>query len=174
MLNTHLFNDSEPDGTNILSIPLPNPWQICADILLIQEIPMILYSDDTSGNVSKEWNKHMSIYTIIASLPAKLAYQEFNIHFVATTNTANALELFGMTVDMSSEGFLAYNSTLKKDLYVITLPLYYCGDSPMHLEISNTPNPSMTLSPCRICDLSVESQAKQKTETYIQDFEFKC
>jgi hypothetical protein len=60
---------------------------------------MILYSDDTSGNVSKKWNKHMSIYTILAGLPAKLANQEFNIHFVATTNTANALELFGRTVD---------------------------------------------------------------------------
>jgi hypothetical protein len=60
---------------------------------------MVLYSDDTSGNVSKKWNKHMSIYTILAGLPPKLANQEFNIHFVATTNTANALELFGRTVD---------------------------------------------------------------------------
>ncbi|KAH9820701.1 hypothetical protein DFH28DRAFT_1194770 [Melampsora americana] len=164
----------QPDGENILSIPLPNPWRIRANGLLIQHIPMILYSDDTSGNVSKKWNKHMSIYTILAGLPPKLANQEFNIHFVATTNTANALELFGQTVaefnEMSSEGFVAYNSSLETKVFVIALPLYHCGDSPMHAEISNTPNPSMTLNPCRICDLSVESQAKKKTETYIQDF----
>jgi hypothetical protein len=71
---------------------------------------------------------------------------------------------------MSSKGFVAYNSSLETKVFVIALPLYHCGDSPMHAEISNTPNPSMTLNPCRICDLSVESQAKKKTKNYIQDF----
>jgi hypothetical protein len=50
MLNTHLFYDSEPDGENILSISLPNPWQIRANGLLIQQIPMIpLATSQRSG-----------------------------------------------------------------------------------------------------------------------------
>ncbi|KAH9812293.1 hypothetical protein DFH28DRAFT_899214, partial [Melampsora americana] len=43
-------------------------------------------------------------------------------------------------------------------------------NSPMHKEISNTPHLSMTLNPCRICDSSVESQAKRHSETYIWEF----
>ncbi|KAH9809461.1 hypothetical protein DFH28DRAFT_905286, partial [Melampsora americana] len=70
-----------------------------ANGLLIQQAPMVLDSDNPPGNVSKKWNKHMPIYTILAGSPPKLANQEFNIHFLATTNTANACELFGQTVD---------------------------------------------------------------------------
>ncbi|KNZ58894.1 hypothetical protein VP01_1838g2 [Puccinia sorghi] len=29
---------------------------------IIQHIPTTMYSDNTSGNVSKQWNKHISLY----------------------------------------------------------------------------------------------------------------
>ncbi|KAI8451687.1 hypothetical protein BY996DRAFT_8528209 [Phakopsora pachyrhizi] len=55
--------------------------------------PLLFYGDDTSGNVSKQWNKHISIFMPLAELPQKLSNQEFDKLFVATSNTASALEL---------------------------------------------------------------------------------
>ncbi|KAH9814314.1 hypothetical protein DFH28DRAFT_1108148 [Melampsora americana] len=57
-------------------IPLPNPWR-----------------NDTSGNVSKKWNKHMSYYFTLSGLPPGMTNQEYNIHFLATSNKSSALEL---------------------------------------------------------------------------------
>ncbi|KAI8443632.1 hypothetical protein BY996DRAFT_4602884, partial [Phakopsora pachyrhizi] len=49
-------------------ISLPNQWRIKADGKLIRHIPLNLYSDDTSGNISKQWNKHISIFMTLSGL----------------------------------------------------------------------------------------------------------
>ncbi|KAH9808337.1 hypothetical protein DFH28DRAFT_657217 [Melampsora americana] len=68
--------------------PMTNPWREKAQGKVICHVPLALYSDDTSGNVSKKWNKHMSIYFTLAGLPPDMANQGFNIHFLATSNCA--------------------------------------------------------------------------------------
>lgn len=60
---------------------------------------MNLYSDDTSGNSSKKWNKHMSFIGTLAGLPPSLTNQEYHMHFLLTTNLASALELADQIVD---------------------------------------------------------------------------
>ncbi|KAH9809143.1 hypothetical protein DFH28DRAFT_906417, partial [Melampsora americana] len=156
------------------AIKLPNPWRVLAKGLVIQSVPIALYSDDTSGNVSKKWNKHMSFYFTLAGLRPKLTNQEYHIHPLCTSNVANALEQGDQVVDelneASSTGFRAYNCGSQQYVLVVPFILCHMGDSPMHSEISNTTNPSGTLSPCRICDLTVDSRAEKQTETYIQKF----
>ena len=49
---------------------------------------MWLYCDDTSGNLSKKWNKHNSILFTAAGLPNDQAHLEYNVHFLATSNIA--------------------------------------------------------------------------------------
>ncbi|KAH9811554.1 hypothetical protein DFH28DRAFT_1178981 [Melampsora americana] len=154
--------------------PIENPWRSRAQGKIIRHVPLALYSDDTSGNVSKKWNKHMSIYFTLAGLPPNLSNQEFNIHFLATSNCATALELFDQVVDdlndYSTNGFFAYDHSLGKDVMVMAVALFHLGDSPMHAEISNTLNPANTLTPCRMCDLHVSKQADKQTENYVRDF----
>ncbi|KAG0142889.1 hypothetical protein CROQUDRAFT_14451, partial [Cronartium quercuum f. sp. fusiforme G11] len=65
----------------------------------IQHVPIMLYSDDTSGNISKKWNKHMAFYCNLARLPPKMMNQEYNIHFISTSNAATALKLADSLVD---------------------------------------------------------------------------
>lgn len=48
--------------------------------------------------------------------------------------------------------------------------LCHLGDSPMHAEICNTMNPAITLTPCRICPLQVDTMVEKKTEEFIQQF----
>ncbi|KAH9811537.1 hypothetical protein DFH28DRAFT_900388 [Melampsora americana] len=155
-------------------IDLPNAWRNKANGLPIRSVPIALYSDDTSGNVSKKWNKHMSYYFTLAGLKPKLTNQEYHIHPLCTSNIASALEQGDQIIDelnhAATNGFRAYDCSAQQ--YVLVMPFILChmGDFPMHSEISNTTNPSGTLSPCRICDLTVESRAEKQTEAYVQRF----
>ncbi|KAH9824992.1 hypothetical protein DFH28DRAFT_877934, partial [Melampsora americana] len=67
-------------------VDLPNPWRSKANNMIIRNVPVVLYSDDTSGNVSKKWNKHMSFYFSLAGLRPKLTNQEYHIHSLCTSN----------------------------------------------------------------------------------------
>ncbi|KAG0148750.1 hypothetical protein CROQUDRAFT_692746, partial [Cronartium quercuum f. sp. fusiforme G11] len=133
-------------------ISLPNQWRTRADGAVIWHIPITLYSDDTSGNVSKKWNKHIFFFCTLSGLPPELTNQEFHIHFLATSNCTNALEIADHLVDefndLTGHGFFAHDCTLKKQVLAVPFVLCHLGDSPMHAEISNTMNPASTLNPC--------------------------
>ncbi|KAG0139704.1 hypothetical protein CROQUDRAFT_26242, partial [Cronartium quercuum f. sp. fusiforme G11] len=62
-------------------------------------VPLPLYSDDTSGNVSKKFNKHMFIYCTLSSLPPKLTDQEFNVHPLACSNIASVFKLADQIIE---------------------------------------------------------------------------
>ncbi|KZV94904.1 hypothetical protein EXIGLDRAFT_611187 [Exidia glandulosa HHB12029] len=55
--------------------------------------------DDTSGNVSKKWNKHNSFLFTPVGLPRALAQEEFNVHFLTTSNSATVAEMLDGIVD---------------------------------------------------------------------------
>jgi hypothetical protein len=74
-------------------IVLPNPWRVKAKGKIIRHMPITLYSDETSGNTSKQWNKHITFYFTLAGLHPRLTNQEYHCHFLGTSNVAGALEL---------------------------------------------------------------------------------
>jgi hypothetical protein len=61
-------------------------------------MPITLYCDDTSGNQSKRWNKHVSFYFTLSGLPPSWSNQQYNCHYLTTSNEANAMELAGPIV----------------------------------------------------------------------------
>lgn len=87
-----LFSEVSNDGQHN-SITLPNPWREKAKGKIIRHVPITLYADDTSGNQSKRWNKHISYYFTLSGIPPVLANMEYNIHFISTSNVAGPLEL---------------------------------------------------------------------------------
>ena len=70
-----------------------NEWRHVAKGSRVYAFPLWLYCDDTSGNVSKRWNKHNSFLFTPAGLPRAHAHQEYNIHFLCTSNVAEPLEM---------------------------------------------------------------------------------
>ncbi|KAI8448283.1 hypothetical protein BY996DRAFT_6433305 [Phakopsora pachyrhizi] len=146
-----------PEGKEI--IQLPNPWRIKAEGKMIRHVPLSFYADDTSGNISKQRNKHISIFMSLAGLPPKLSNQEFNKLFVATSNIAKALELatpvIGELKILTTTGFTAFGYSLQGDVLVLPVVLLFMADSPMHAEITSTMQPSASFKPCRICKLNV-------------------
>ncbi|KNF00664.1 hypothetical protein PSTG_06077 [Puccinia striiformis f. sp. tritici PST-78] len=71
---------------------------------------------------------------------------------------------------MATEGYAAYDCTISQPVLVQTVVLCFLADSPMHAEITNTPNPGNALNPCRRCTLSVETRASMKSVLYSLRF----
>lgn len=59
----------------------------------VYSIPLISFIDDVSGNQSKQWNKHFSIYMSNGALPRRKLENEFHVRFVATSPNASPLEM---------------------------------------------------------------------------------
>lgn len=77
-----------------------NPWRVKANGRRVLSFLMWLYCDDTSGNVSKKWNKHNSFLFTAAGLPRSHTHQEYNVHFLATSNLAPPLEMLDGIVEL--------------------------------------------------------------------------
>lgn len=187
---------SDNVGGTFVEIPLQNPWQTKAAGKIICHIPLVLYCDDLSGNISKKWNKHLAFYFTLAGLPPKLSNQEYNCHFLTTSNTAGASELSGPLVtelksdfsscffgtrilsdrqfrfysELATDGFVAYDHLAQKEVLAIPFILCHLGDSPMHAEVTNTMNPTVSLTPCRICHLKVENLMEKRSVRYVSEF----
>ncbi|PLW28656.1 hypothetical protein PCASD_18574 [Puccinia coronata f. sp. avenae] len=153
---------------------LPNPWRIKAKGRQIRHVPINLYADDTSGNMSKQWNRDYSFYFTLSGLPPKAANLEYNCHFLSTSNEAGMLELADQIVDelnvMATEGFAAYDSRLDQEVLAMSMVLCFQGDLPVHAEVTNTPMPNVSLNPCRMCTLHTTKLQLKKGKPYIQDF----
>ncbi|KAI8444929.1 hypothetical protein BY996DRAFT_6434961 [Phakopsora pachyrhizi] len=164
----NILHEYTPEGKEI--IQLPNPWRIKAEGKMIRHVPLSFYADDTSGNISKQWNKHISIFMSLAGLLPKLSNQEFNKLFATTSNIASALELaapvFEELKKLTTSGFTAFDYSLQGDVLVLPVVLLFMADSPMHAEITSTMQPNASLMPCRICNLKAENKKEKATATY--------
>ncbi|OAV95271.1 hypothetical protein PTTG_09104 [Puccinia triticina 1-1 BBBD Race 1] len=153
---------------------VPNPWRQKADGRIIRHLPITLYSNDTSGNQSKRWNKHISYYFTLSGLPPKWTNQNYNCHYLSTYNEGGAMELAGPIVSdlrmMSSDGFAAFDCTIQEEVLLTSTVLCFLGDSPMHAEITSTPIPGNALHPCRMCPLSACNVKEKATFDYVARF----
>ncbi|KNZ60345.1 hypothetical protein VP01_1566g2 [Puccinia sorghi] len=77
---------------------LTNPWRTKeTGRLNIRDVPINLYSDDTSGNICKPFKKHIAYHFTLY-----LFNTEYTFHFLCTSNTAQFLELGEQFVDQLS------------------------------------------------------------------------
>ncbi|EFP83637.2 uncharacterized protein PGTG_09350 [Puccinia graminis f. sp. tritici CRL 75-36-700-3] len=166
----NLLYEQNSEGT----IKLPNPWREKANGRIIRHVPVNMYCDDTSGNKSKKWNKHISYYFTLSGLPPNLSNQQFNCHFLCTSNIAGALDLGEIVVqqlnEMVNDGFEAYDMILSQNVLVMAPLLCFLANSPMQAEITNTPVPGPSLNPCRVCVLSSKTIKDRNTLGYISRF----
>ncbi|KAL1947759.1 hypothetical protein VTO73DRAFT_13483 [Trametes versicolor] len=117
-----------------------SPWRHRARGKRVMSLPLWLYCDDTSGNVSKKWNKHNSWLFTLAGLPRALAQQESNTHFLATSNIAPPLEMLHGIVsqleDGQRNGFWAWDIEEQDMVLIIPAVLAILGDNPMQSELA--------------------------------------
>ena len=56
---------------------MPHRLRAKASHRMVYSVPILVFMDDVSGNVSKQWNKHHVIYMSNANLPREMIEKEF-------------------------------------------------------------------------------------------------
>ncbi|KAJ6508136.1 hypothetical protein C8R45DRAFT_1167703 [Mycena sanguinolenta] len=122
-------------------IEVPNPLRTLAAGRRVLVAPLWSYCDDTSGNVSKKWNKHNSILMSLAGLDPKRAHLLYNVIFLATSNLAHPLEMFDSVVEFlksaQKTGILAYDCEFDEIVLLIPWIIAMLGDNPMQSEFAS-------------------------------------
>ena len=71
---------------------MPHPLHAKADGQMVYTVPVIIFMDDASANISKQWNKHIVVYLSNAGLPRD----------VTATKCAVTSRLKGVTCSVES------------------------------------------------------------------------
>ena len=72
---------------------MPNPLCEKSGGRMVLTVPLIIFMDDVSGNVSKQWNKHHVVYMSNAAMAREMLEKEFCVRFVSSSPHATPLEL---------------------------------------------------------------------------------
>ncbi len=117
-------------------------------------LPIILFTDDTSGNRSKQWNKFDSWSMKIAGLSNKDNSKLHNIHFLCCSNKCSVMDmsrpLVDDLIDLESNGIAAYDASLGCEVVLVAPVMCLLADNPRHSEIMNHSGSSANKY-CRIC-----------------------
>ena len=90
-------------------------------------VPLILFSDDTSGNRSKIWNKFDSWSFRSGGLPNEENSKLQNIHYICSSNKVSAIEMAApMVEELLHLQNVVYDAYFKCD--VIVVPSVLCTE----------------------------------------------
>ncbi|KAL1698388.1 hypothetical protein EV121DRAFT_218261 [Schizophyllum commune] len=144
-----------------------NPWRQKSKGHRSVAFPTWLYCDDTSGNVSKKWNKHNSFLFTAAGLPREEVHKESNIHFLCTSNIAAPLEMLDGVVEhiehAQQDGIWVWDAIWKELVLVIPSVLAFLGDNPMQSEMACHIGFRGRLF-CRMCKVSGASDGADEAD----------
>lgn len=72
----------------------PNPVRAIANKKPVFSLRIMPWSDDVSGNVSKQYNAHVNMYMTNLNLPHQKLSQEYFVRFCSTSPHASSSEQF--------------------------------------------------------------------------------
>lgn len=81
------------DESSEYAARMPHPIRERAKGRMCYSVPLIIFMDDVSGNISKQWNKHFVAYMSNANLPREMIEKEFCVRFVTSSPHASPMEL---------------------------------------------------------------------------------
>lgn len=170
---------------------MPNPLRTKSGGRLVLTVPLIIFMDDVSANVSKQWNKHHVIYMSNASMPREMLEKEFCVRFVSSSPHAAPLELMqgfrdslrcdapplGLATVLTSDtqrkaaetGVLAWDSKYQEEIMLIPYDLFHAGDNPMQAEECSHGGLKCNFF-CRTCKVGGTMAAKKTDDGYTSIF----
>jgi hypothetical protein len=66
---------------------------------MVYAVPLIIFMDDVSGNISKQWNKHHAIYISNMNLLHEMLEKEFCVCFITSSPHAAPMEMMSTMQD---------------------------------------------------------------------------
>ncbi|KAG8796301.1 hypothetical protein FRC12_000716, partial [Ceratobasidium sp. 428] len=148
---------------------MPHPLRAKAGNRMVYSVPLIVFMDDASGNVSKQWNKHWSSYLSNASVPREDLQSEYHVCFVTTSTHAAPAELSQGIRSSIEEAFdnpvVAFDCVTKEEVLVRPFALFWAGDNPMQAEHCSSSGLNSSHF-CRTCDVGGSDEHKQSLAGY--------
>ena len=102
--------------------------------------PLVLFSDDTSGNRSKKWNKFDYWCLTLAGLPIAESRSFQNIHFLLCSNRLSSLDIAGPLVDdfkKLEDGVVVFDASINQDILVFAPVMAVLADNARASELVN-------------------------------------
>lgn len=134
-----------------------NPWKETSDDYHVEVVPLVLFCDDVSGNISKKWNKFDVWAMLLAGLPRAVNSHLENIHFLCSSNKADWLQMAKPLVDdlleLERRGLAMYDAYLEEEVIVIAPVICVLADNPRASDITSHIGRSGTKY-CRICEVN--------------------
>ncbi|XP_072042716.1 uncharacterized protein [Amphiura filiformis] len=154
----------------------PNPIKEHAHGRQVVTIPIMLFSDDFGGNLTKKWNK-MGVWTCQVAGISKDDTAE--ILFLAASNQVSALSLASPIINelkqLETTGAIMYDASKEEEVLVLAPLLCILADNDRHAEIVNHIGASASLY-CRLCDIHRSNghkegnpRTRETTERQMQD-----
>ena len=123
-------------------------------------VPLILFSDDTSGNKSKKWRKFENWYLLLAGLPRHENGKPTNIHFICCSDSVTPLDMAGPICAelqmLESEGVEMYDAKSSERILVVAPLMIVICDNPRASELVNHVGSSANRY-CRVCEVSKQN-----------------
>ncbi|KAK7008238.1 hypothetical protein R3P38DRAFT_2948527 [Favolaschia claudopus] len=121
------------------SYQMPNPLRQKARGRPMFRLRIMPWSDDVSGNVSKQYNAHTNMYVTNLNLPHKKLAQEYFVRFSSTSPHASSSEQFVALGDDFIPGVWhdAYDCQLEQEILFEVMPHVLPADNPQQSENSS-------------------------------------
>ncbi|KAJ6609282.1 hypothetical protein B0H10DRAFT_1954712 [Mycena sp. CBHHK59/15] len=106
---------------------MPNPVRKIAKGCPVFSLWIFPWSDNVSGNVSKQFNLHMNLYMLNANLPHQKSLQEYFVQFCSASPHASSGEQFkALADDLGPDKYHeAYDCELEQDILFRILPMSF-------------------------------------------------
>lgn len=123
---------------------------------MVKIVPLLLFTDDTSGNISSQYNKYDSWSMQCAGLPFELRNKKDNMLFITAIPGSDGVSAFDVIPRLVEdlleleEGVMMYSAEHGEDILVVAPLLLVMADNPRHSEICGLMSPTSTY-PCRKC-----------------------
>ncbi|KAI9457503.1 hypothetical protein HD554DRAFT_2030027 [Boletus coccyginus] len=153
---------------------MPNPLRARSGGRMIYTVPLIVFMDDVSGNVSKQWNKHHVVYVSNGLLPRQMLEQEFTIRFVTGSPHAAPMELMQGVKDSIQKAadnpIMAFDIKYEEEVMLIPYSLIITGDNPMQAEECSHGGLKCNYL-CRTCKVGGTNAEKKSDKGYSDIFQ---
>ncbi|KAG2121103.1 hypothetical protein DEU56DRAFT_873835 [Suillus clintonianus] len=140
---------------------------------MVYAVPLIVFMDDVSGNVSKQWNKHHAIYMSNANLPREMLEKEFCVRFVTSSPHAAPMEMMSAMQDsigkVKESGIFTWDCKDNEEVMLVPYGLFLGGDNPMHAEECSHAGLHCNYF-CRTCEVGGTKEYKESNEGYNSIF----
>ncbi|KAI6017435.1 hypothetical protein EDC04DRAFT_2870103 [Pisolithus marmoratus] len=136
---------------------------------MVYNVPLIIFMDDISGNISKQWNKHHVIYMSNANLPCEMLEQEFYVQFVTSSPHAASMELMHAMkesiLNAAELGIIAWDCKDNEEVILIPHVLFIAGDNPMQGEECSQAGLKCNYF-CQTCEVGGNKEYKESDTGY--------